>query len=223
MAIKEISSAYEVKVSVSEEELGTCNLKNLALHQRTYLVDQYGDEFYKYIISKIEDYKDAPKWSPGSYEKDTVVVYDNTAYKAKQTTTQEPTVNPEDSHWDLAPKFSESCLEKLWCDNYLRIAIGYASLIPNLPNIRTQITKKGFISMRDEHAQRVSNADYESRFSTEKKVLHDYTEWIKEYMVSYDEENDTKCFESYTKSINKKVCCETEEEEIYNDETPWVL
>ena len=140
---------------------------------------------------------------------------------ASQNTTHEPTIN-EDNHWALAPKFSKTCLESLWCDNGLKEALTFEILRRNAPRLRTKLTQVGTVNLKAEDAEKASKQEHDSlmmQFARDRDI---YLEVAKKYMVDYNEADKADCFKLYTDTIESEDCEEVKNPSLHN-EYPWAL
>lgn len=95
------------------------------------------DELY----AALNDYSDAPEWTPEGVSADTVVIYQTVYWRSKTDTLTVPSIGED---WELAPKFSSDCMNSIWCKE-LGPYLAWLVIRQTVPAVNVSLTGQGIV------------------------------------------------------------------------------
>lgn len=162
----------------------------------------FGIDFYNHLIDKKADYSDAEEYdNEEAYAIDDVVSYEGVYYQAIEATTGNIPTN--DEYWKLAPKFTEPCLDKMWC-MYMASYLSWRVIFDRLPFINTQIKGTGLVKIFGNTFKAGSKNDFET---IAKAILRSAERSFKNLDYYMKKNNDDECFNLYF-PLNNNCCSE---------------
>lgn len=148
MAInRTLITAAEVKtLGRVNRHVPECDINDIRQVEMVMSRECLGEDFYEYLVGKLNDYSTKPAWVSGTTTEGSVRRYEGVYYIAKKDTTAEPSLK---SDWEAAPKFSEACLNDLWCavlGRYIALLVAQNTL----PFSSTALTAQGMVKRKGE-------------------------------------------------------------------------
>lgn len=161
-----------------------------------------GDDFYDVLKEDEVDYSAAVAYTSKEYAEGELAIYEGWIYKALEATSTLPS---DTSKWVLAPKFTTSCYESLWClflGEYLSLNV----VMNRLPFLRAQISGKGINTNYTDHSNPASDKSYETLQKAIAQNIAMTFENMDKWMRDHDaNEENTDCFQLY-KGIADESC-----------------
>lgn len=208
----------------------TCDLQDIKQVEKVAARNCLGKSFYAALLADLKDYSEIPAWTGASVTADTVRLYKGIYYKAKTTTTAEPTVKTD---WEEAPKFETDCYNDLWCEGGLGRYLALLVVQNSIPIMATAVTAQG-VSKRDGEGHRAAEEAEVLRLqnwiaSNVASALDNLDEYLKDnsanacfstYKGNTQSSSCTGgCLPECTTVFNEDGSITTFEPELYNSET----
>lgn len=181
------------------QDVPPCDLANIRLIERKAFMDCLGIDFYNYLLSQLANYDPCIHYNANdSYDSGHVVYYEGTFYEATLTNSNLPT---DSRFWKLAPKFSNECLNDLWC-NYLGVYLAWLVIENRLPYLLVRVAAMGAVKGSSQYSEAAERADVnmlhgavERDCKTALDCLHNELMSDKECYALYKEKNKAACGE----------------------------
>lgn len=187
----------------------TCDLQDIKQVEKVAARTCLGKSFYAALLADLQDYSTIPAWTGASVTADTVRLYQGIYYKAKTTTTNEPTVKTD---WEAAPKFTTDAYNDLWCEGGLGRYLALLVVQNSLPIMATPITAQGAVKR-----------DGDSHRSAEETEVLRLQTWIASNIATafdnldeYLTDNSTT-FTLYTGNITGSCCTASCSQDCYTE------
>ena len=168
----------------------SCDIGDISTIVLDVFRKKLGSDFYAYILEGLADYTYTNYIEGAQYQKDDVVTYNGILWQATQITTD---IAGNPNSWELAPKFTNSCLNDLWCD-YLAKYLSWA--------VRSRKTTFWFYASKVTVDGFVKNASSEKmldRLIKATEIEENSAFWA---LDAYLKENKNTCgFDSYIGNI----------------------
>jgi len=195
------------------KDLQSCNIDEILMVERREFRECLGIDFYKYLKAHLVDYSDAKAWNPNDtynegdivklkncfwiacYQKDEdgFIIFDN------PTPLGEPGMS---DYWKEGQKFTESCLNDLWCEGFLWKYIDLMVQIQVGSKHSMPLTARGWRKGFDKDSESLSPKDIAIRIKMLKdeaaEILTQLDEWVVENQAC-------GCYDLY-KNLDKMAC-----------------
>ncbi len=221
MAVKTLQTRSEVlSNSGIVGNLSTCKIHDVDIieAENDLFTNCFGIDFYKELKDKdhLADYSAVDEHVQNqSYNAGDKVIFKGIIYKAKATTTNEPTYSTD---WEVAPKFTTSKFNDLWCNGLSKI-LALKVMHNTIPILSMEMRENGVVKATGGDFEHASSREIQSvldHFKSRIESLRSVVDtWIKA-------NNDDNTFDKY-KPIKEKITSDCSEDEDCKDiEDVWV-
>lgn len=156
-SMNKLLSAHEVS-SFLEFDMSICTDAQIFKHVYNEFLLCLGVGFRLHLLNNLADYADHTRYdNDAAYAVDDVVTYKGKLYiNIEASTSVLPTVR---TNWAGAPKFTEPCLEELWC-NFLGPYLAWVVFRSRLPFLWRRIGAHGLTKLNKSELTSVDYKDY---------------------------------------------------------------
>ena len=200
----------EVRYWADQNNLSVCNLEDIEAIVRCEFKDCLGKAFLKYLNENLTDFEKAVEYDPDTnYIVGDIVIYDCVYYEVIKEVIG---IDPENSDcYCLADKFTEECLNDLWCKGSLARYLSYLVVRESIVPATGQLTNQGAVRRKGEGFEPLSDRAMERLIAHWSKKAQREFEMIHDYMK---DNKECGCYDLY-KGLAIKCCgkcgCKTKE------------